>query len=190
MPATTRLISRLTQFASEGATVVVSVISEESDHIAAAVDVSSRECVEKLLTIQVINSCADTQTNSVCVAEGCETNPSIFPPISQATFLLTQAVGKALVASGAPKCSVITVGKVGNIEQANYSASKAVVEGTPWLWFITTPMTDKVPEKLTSMVPLERMGEPAGRNTIYTTLYAIDHITNAELGGKFTGDGE
>lgn len=62
--------------------MVVADISEESanqtlgslnhdhkgqNHMASAVDVSSRESVEKLLTIQVINSCAGTQTNSVCV---------------------------------------------------------------------------------------------------------------------------
>uniref|UniRef100_A0A4W5RXQ4 Hydroxysteroid (17-beta) dehydrogenase 8 n=1 Tax=Hucho hucho TaxID=62062 RepID=A0A4W5RXQ4_9TELE len=154
MRATTRLISRLTvitggseigqaicqQFASEGATVVVADISEESDHIAAAVDVSSRESVENDTLLQ----CRYFQPPSVCVNAAGVTQDEFllkmeedFDKVIQATFLLTQAVGKALVASGAPKRCIITVGsnvgKVGNIEQANYSASKAVVEGTPWL---------------------------------------------------------
>uniref|UniRef100_A0A6Q2XVQ2 (3R)-3-hydroxyacyl-CoA dehydrogenase n=1 Tax=Esox lucius TaxID=8010 RepID=A0A6Q2XVQ2_ESOLU len=225
MAATTRLISRLTvvtgggsgigravcqRFASEGATVVVADISEESanqtlssltidhkgqNHMAAAVDVSSRESVEKLLTnIQ----CRYYQSPSVCVnAAGITQDEFLlkmddkdFDRVIQVnlkgTFLLTQAVGKALVACGAPKGSIITVGsivgKVGNIGQVNYSASKAGVEGLTRTaakelsrygirvncvlpGFITTPMTDKVPEKvitkITSLVPLGRMGEPA-----------------------------
>ncbi|XP_031727221.1 (3R)-3-hydroxyacyl-CoA dehydrogenase isoform X2 [Anarrhichthys ocellatus] len=49
------------------------------------------------------------------------------------SFLVLQAVAQALVACGAPKGSIVTVGsivgKVGNIGQANYAASKAGVEG-------------------------------------------------------------
>ncbi|NWS64651.1 DHB8 dehydrogenase, partial [Chunga burmeisteri] len=51
----------------------------------------------------------------------------------QGTFLVTQAVARALVATGAPGGSIIhvgsIVGKVGNLGQANYAASKAGVEG-------------------------------------------------------------
>uniref|UniRef100_A0A673LI19 Estradiol 17-beta-dehydrogenase 8-like n=1 Tax=Sinocyclocheilus rhinocerous TaxID=307959 RepID=A0A673LI19_9TELE len=106
--------------------------------------------------------------------------------VFQGTFLVTQAVSKALVSAGAVKGSIITVGsivgKVGNIGQVNYSASKAGVEGLTRTaakelskfgircncvlpGFITTPMTDKVPEKvidkLTAVIPMGRMGEPA-----------------------------
>ncbi|NXI63742.1 DHB8 dehydrogenase, partial [Anseranas semipalmata] len=49
------------------------------------------------------------------------------------TFLVTQAVARALVEAGAPGGSIIhvgsIVGKVGNLGQANYAASKAGVEG-------------------------------------------------------------
>ncbi|KAM6903148.1 estradiol 17-beta-dehydrogenase 8-like, partial [Lycodopsis pacificus] len=106
--------------------------------------------------------------------------------VSQGSFLVLQAVAQALVACGAPKGSIVTVGsivgKVGNIGQANYAASKAGVEGLTRTaakelsrfgircncvlpGFISTPMTAKVPEKvigkMKSLVPLGRMGEPA-----------------------------
>uniref|UniRef100_A0AAZ3QDL8 Hydroxysteroid (17-beta) dehydrogenase 8 n=1 Tax=Oncorhynchus tshawytscha TaxID=74940 RepID=A0AAZ3QDL8_ONCTS len=213
MPTTTRLISRLTditaicqQFTSEGATVVVADIREESalgilnhghkgqDHITAAVDVS----IKGDNTIEKLEICRYFQPPSVCVNAAGVTQDDFslkmededFGKVTQATFLLTKAVGKALVASGAPKRSIIAVGSIvgkSDILTNGPPASKAVVEGLTRTaanyrfnclpGFITTPMTDK----LTSMVPLGRMGEPAGRNTVYTTLYAIDHTTNAEL---------
>ncbi|XP_074786668.1 (3R)-3-hydroxyacyl-CoA dehydrogenase isoform X2 [Athene noctua] len=85
------------------------------------------------------------------------------------TFLVTQAVARALVAAGAPGGSIIhvgsIVGKVGNLGQANYTAAKAGVEGLTRSCakelarfgircnvvlpgFIVTPMTDKVPPKV------------------------------------------
>ncbi|NXL10314.1 DHB8 dehydrogenase, partial [Mesembrinibis cayennensis] len=49
------------------------------------------------------------------------------------TFLVTQAVARALVATGAPGGSIIHVGSIvgkgGNLGQANYAAAKAGVEG-------------------------------------------------------------
>ena len=73
------------------------------------------------------------------------------------------------------------VGKYGNVGQANYSASKAGVEGFTRTaakelgrykircnsilpGFIVTPMTDKVPQKyldlMLKMIPLGRFGDP------------------------------
>ncbi|XP_015686078.1 estradiol 17-beta-dehydrogenase 8-like, partial [Protobothrops mucrosquamatus] len=100
-------------------------------------------------------------------------------------FLVTQAVARALVESGASEGSIIhlgsVVGKVGNLGQANYAASKAGVEAlaktaakelarygircnTVLPGFIRTPMTDKVPpkvlDKFAAMVPMGRLGEP------------------------------
>uniref|UniRef100_A0A8C8ITR8 Hydroxysteroid (17-beta) dehydrogenase 8 n=1 Tax=Oncorhynchus tshawytscha TaxID=74940 RepID=A0A8C8ITR8_ONCTS len=206
MPTTTRLISRLTditaicqQFTSEGATVVVADIREESalgilnhghkgqDHITAAVDVSIKgECREKL------EICRYFQPPSVCVNAAGVTQDDFslkmededFGKVTQATFLLTKAVGKALVASGAPKRSIIAVGSI-------VGKSDILTNGPPVTGhyrfnclpgFITTPMTDK----LTSMVPLGRMGEPAGRNTVYTTLYDSGYITgnSVEVAGN------
>ncbi|KAG7457597.1 hypothetical protein MATL_G00228920 [Megalops atlanticus] len=256
MAASCRLISRLAvvtgggsgigravcqRFAAEGASVVVADISEGSanqtleslprdhrgqEHMAVAVDVSSRESVEKLVTsIQR----RYFQPPSVCVSAAGITQDEFLLKMEEAdfdrviqvnlkgTFLLTQAVSKALVASGSPKGSIITVGsivgKVGNLGQINYSASKAGVEGLTRTaakelsrfgircncvlpGFITTPMTEKVPEKviskITSMVPMGRMGEPAEVADVCAFLASDDsrYITGVSVevtGGLFIG---
>uniref|UniRef100_A0A8C2GJ61 Hydroxysteroid (17-beta) dehydrogenase 8 n=1 Tax=Cyprinus carpio TaxID=7962 RepID=A0A8C2GJ61_CYPCA len=170
------------RFASEGASVVVADRNEASanqtlellsrdhrgqGHMALEVDVSSKDSVEKLVTsIQH----RYFQPPSVCV-NACAGLCLIFcaAGVIQGTFLVTQTVSKALVSAGAVKGSIITVGsivgKVGNMGQVNYSASKAGVEGLTRTaakelskfgircncvlpGFITTPMTDKVPEKV------------------------------------------
>ncbi|XP_039901129.1 estradiol 17-beta-dehydrogenase 8-like [Simochromis diagramma] len=221
MAAATRLISRLTlvtgggsgigravcqRLASEGASVVVADISEESAnetlgglqsdlrgqvHTAAVVDVSSKESIKKLVTsVQTryfqppsvcVNAAGITQDDFLLNMEE-EQFDKVIQINLKGSFLITQAVAQALVACGAPKGSIITVGsivgKVGNVGQANYAASKAGVEGLTRtaakelsrFWdrcncvlpgFITTPMTDKVPEKviskIESLVPLGRM---------------------------------
>ncbi|KAJ8335307.1 hypothetical protein SKAU_G00409460 [Synaphobranchus kaupii] len=229
------------RFAAEGASVVVADVNEDSanqtleslpqehkgqDHSAVGVEVSSRESVEKLLTtIQ----CRYFQPPSVCVSAAGITQDEFMLKMAEAdfdrviqvnlkgTFLLTQAVSRALVASGAPKGSIITVGsivgKVGNIGQVNYSASKAGVEGLTRAaakelsrfgircncvlpGFITTPMTDKVPEKvinkMTSMIPLGRMGQPAEVADACAFLASDDsrYITGVSIevtGGLFIG---
>ncbi|XP_024920745.1 (3R)-3-hydroxyacyl-CoA dehydrogenase isoform X4 [Cynoglossus semilaevis] len=217
MAAPTRLMSRLTlvtgggsgigravcqRFASEGASVVVADINEESanetlgslqrdlrgqGHMTAVVDVTSKESVTKLIT-------------------------SI-----QGSFLVTQAVAQALVSCGSNKGSIITVGsivgKVGNLGQVNYASSKAGVQGLSRTaakelsrfgircncvlpGFITTPMTDKVPEKvltkMQSLVPMGRMGRPAEVADVCAFLASDDsgYVTGASIevtGGLFMG---
>ncbi|KAK7502657.1 hypothetical protein BaRGS_00006232, partial [Batillaria attramentaria] len=101
------------------------------------------------------------------------------------TFLVNQAVGKAIAEAKLPSASIVNissiVGKTGNIGQANYAASKSGVIGLTKTaakefarfntrvnvilpGFIETPMTKTVPEKLIGMVvyvtPLQRMGKP------------------------------
>ncbi|XP_077340814.1 (3R)-3-hydroxyacyl-CoA dehydrogenase [Lithobates pipiens] len=101
------------------------------------------------------------------------------------TFLITQAVARAILATGQNGGSIINigsiVGKVGNLGQANYAASKAGVEGltrtaakelakfdircnTVLPGFIATPMTDKVPQKVldkfAGLIPMGRLGQP------------------------------
>ncbi|KAM3858534.1 (3R)-3-hydroxyacyl-CoA dehydrogenase [Diretmus argenteus] len=256
MAATARLISRLTlvtgggsgigravcqRFASEGASVVVADVSEESanetlgsltrdrrgqDHIAAVVDVASKESVEKLITsIQIhyfqppsvcVNAAGITQDDFLLKMEE-EHFDKVIRVNLKGSFLITQAVAKALVACGAPKGSIVTVGsivgKVGNIGQANYASSKAGVEGLTRTaakelsrfgircncvlpGFISTPMTDKVPEKvinkMTSLVPLGRMGEPAEVADVCAFLASDDsrYITGTSIevtGGLFIG---
>uniref|UniRef100_A0A8C8DK98 (3R)-3-hydroxyacyl-CoA dehydrogenase n=1 Tax=Oryzias sinensis TaxID=183150 RepID=A0A8C8DK98_9TELE len=256
MAASTRLISRLTlvtgggsgigravcqRLASEGASVVVADINQESAdetfsslpdnlrgqvHMATVVDVSLKDSVKKLVTnIQT----RYFQPPSVCVnAAGITLDEFLlnmeeeqFDRVIQVnlkgSFLVTQAVAQALVACGASKGSIITVGsivgKVGNLGQANYAASKAGVEGLTRTaakelsrfgircncvlpGFITTPMTDKVPEKviskITTLVPLGRMGEPAEVADACAFLASDDsrYITGTSIevtGGLFMG---
>lgn len=101
------------------------------------------------------------------------------------TFLVTQAVSDAIKASGAPAGSIVNVssiiGKVGNLGQANYSASKAGViafsktaakelarsnirVNSVLPGFIDTPMAQAVPEKALNAqiasIPLGRLGKP------------------------------
>ncbi|XP_068189512.1 LOW QUALITY PROTEIN: (3R)-3-hydroxyacyl-CoA dehydrogenase [Antennarius striatus] len=254
--AATRLLSRLTlvtgggsgigravcqRFAAEGASVVVADISEESakdtleslpsdlsgqGHMAAVVDVSSKDSVKTLVTsIQThyfhppsvcVNAAGITQDDFLLNMEEDQFDKVIQVNL-KGSFLVTQAVAQALVACGAPKGSIITVGsivgKVGNIGQSNYSASKAGVEGLTRTsakelsrfgircncvlpGFISTPMTDKVPEKvidkMKSLVPLGRMGQPAEVADVCAFLASDDsrYITGASIevtGGLFIG---
>ncbi|XP_078146584.1 (3R)-3-hydroxyacyl-CoA dehydrogenase [Centroberyx gerrardi] len=256
MAAATRLISRLTlvtgggsgigravcqRFASEGASVVVADISEESanetlgslsrdlrgqDHMVAVVDVSSKQSVEKLVTsIQgrffqppsvCVHAAGITQDDFLLKMEE-EQFDRVIQVNLKGSFLVTQAVAQALVACGAPKGSIVTVGsivgKVGNIGQANYASSKAGVEGLTRTaakelsrfgircncvlpGFISTPMTEKVPEKvinkMTSLVPLGRMGEPAEVADVCAFLASDEsrYITGTSIevtGGLFIG---
>ncbi|KAM9326639.1 (3R)-3-hydroxyacyl-CoA dehydrogenase [Gastrophryne carolinensis] len=130
-------------------------------------------------------------------------------------FLITQAVARAIVTSGQNGGSIINigsiVGKVGNLGQANYSASKAGVEGltrtaakelakfgircnTVLPGFIATPMTDKVPQKVldkfAGMVPLGRLGLPEDIADVCAFLASEDskYITGTSIevtGGLF-----
>lgn len=101
------------------------------------------------------------------------------------TFFVTKVTSQAMIASGAGAGSIINIssiiGKMGNLGQANYSASKggvisfsktaakelardrirvnAILPG-----FIDTPMSaavpDKVKDKLIPQIPLGKFGEP------------------------------
>uniref|UniRef100_A0A8C7PG14 THIF-type NAD/FAD binding fold domain-containing protein n=1 Tax=Oncorhynchus mykiss TaxID=8022 RepID=A0A8C7PG14_ONCMY len=163
MPATTRLISRLTvitaicqQLTSEGATVVVADIREESANQP---------------------WCRYFQPPSVCVNAAGVTQDDFSLKMEDEDF--DKSSKGMTLCSYSPKRSIIAVGSiVGKSDILTIGPSVIRHYRCNCLpGFITTPMTDK----LTSMVPLGRMGEPAGRNTVYTTLYAIDHTTNAEL---------
>lgn len=122
-------------------------------------------------------------------------------------FLVTQAAAQALVSSGCHG-SIINissiVGKVGNVGQTNYSASKAGVIGLTQTvarelgrhgircnsvlpGFITTPMTQKVPQKVldkvTGMIPMGHLGNPEDVADVVAFLASDDsgYITGASV---------
>lgn len=129
-------------------------------------------------------------------------------------FLVTQAAAQALVASGRHG-SIINIssiiGKVGNLGQTNYAASKAGVIGLTQTvakelgrhgircnsvlpGFIATPMTQKVPQKVidkvTGMIPMGHMGSPEDVANAVAFLASEDsgYITGASVevtGGLF-----
>lgn len=129
-------------------------------------------------------------------------------------FLVTQAAAQALVASGRHG-SIINIssiiGKVGNLGQTNYAASKAGVIGLTQTvakelgrhgircnsvlpGFIATPMTQKVPQKVidkvTGMIPMGHMGSPKDVANVVAFLASEDsgYITGASVevtGGLF-----
>ncbi|XP_044529967.1 (3R)-3-hydroxyacyl-CoA dehydrogenase [Gracilinanus agilis] len=130
------------------------------------------------------------------------------------TFLVTQAAARALVSNGCGG-SIINissiVGKVGNLGQVNYAASKAGVDGMTRSvarelgrhgircnsilpGFIKTPMTEKVPQKvldqITPLIPMGHMGAPEDVADVVAFLASDGsrYITGATLevtGGLF-----
>lgn len=108
-----------------------------------------------------------------------------------------QAFGKAMTeykVGGSIINLASIVGKTGNIGQANYSASKSGVEAMTRVaskefgkfnirvnavlpGFITSPMTDKVPQKvkdiMTGQCALKRFGDAEGKNGIDCPLDSI-----------------
>ncbi|XP_061521546.1 estradiol 17-beta-dehydrogenase 8 isoform X1 [Phycodurus eques] len=229
------------RLASEGASVAVADLDEASAnetlrslpgdlrgqaHMAAAADVASKESVKNLLTsIQAryfqppsvcVNAAGITLDNFLLDMEEDDFDRVVQVNL-KGSFLVIQAVAQALVACGASKGSIVTVGsivgKVGNLGQVNYAASKAGVEGLTRTaakelsrfgircncvlpGFISTPMTDKVPErvigKMKSLIPLGRMGEAAEVADVCAFLASDDarYVTGASLevtGGLFMG---
>lgn len=104
----------------------------------------------------------------------------------QGSFLVMQAFARAMTeykVGGSIINLASIVGKTGNMGQANYSASKSAVEAMTRVsskefgkfnirvnavlpGFITSPMTDKVPQKvkdiMTGQCALKRFGNPEG----------------------------
>ncbi|XP_023395951.2 (3R)-3-hydroxyacyl-CoA dehydrogenase isoform X1 [Loxodonta africana] len=129
-------------------------------------------------------------------------------------FLVTQAAAQALVSSGCHG-SIINIssiiGKVGNVGQTNYAASKAGVIGLTQTiarelgrhgircnsvlpGFIATPMTQKMPQKVLDkvigMIPMGHMGDPEDVADVVAFLASEDsgYITGASVevtGGLF-----
>ncbi|XP_032196585.1 estradiol 17-beta-dehydrogenase 8 isoform X3 [Mustela erminea] len=146
-------------------------------HAAFQADVSEAGSVRRLLEqVQacfsrppsVVVSCAGITRDEVLLRMSEDDWDKVIAVNLKGIFLVTQAAAQALVSSGCHG-SIINissiVGKVGNMGQTNYAASKAGVIGLTQTaarelgrhgircnsvlpGFITTPMTQKVPQKV------------------------------------------
>ncbi|XP_037699406.1 estradiol 17-beta-dehydrogenase 8 isoform X2 [Choloepus didactylus] len=164
-------------------------------HTAFQADVSEAGAVRRLLEqVQacfsrppsVVVSCAGITCDGFLLHMSEDDWDKVIAVNLKSIFLVTQAAAQALVSSSCPG-SIINissiVGKVGNMGQTNYAASKAGVIGltqtaarelgrygircnTVLPGFIATPMTQKVPQKVidkfTELIPMGHLGNPDG----------------------------
>ncbi|KAL0106699.1 hypothetical protein PUN28_015325 [Cardiocondyla obscurior] len=193
-------------FAREGAKVVATDLNiktamettatlEGKGHVALNVEVSDRKSVEaafeqvlkqfsKPPTI-IVNSAGITRDNFLVKLSDSNFGDVIDVNL-KGTFLVMQTAVKAMIAANATENSSIInissiIGKLGNIGQSNYSASKAGViamtrsacmefgqfgirVNVVLPGFIDTPITTTVPDKVKELfiknVPLRRIGKP------------------------------
>ncbi|XP_062828918.1 (3R)-3-hydroxyacyl-CoA dehydrogenase isoform X2 [Anolis carolinensis] len=224
------------RLAREGASVAVADLHEAGaqgtlrglpagDHQAWTLDVGSAGSVAALMAhIQthfsrppnVCVNCAGITMDEFLLRQKEEAFDAVLRVNLKGTFLVTQAVARALVESGGSGGGSIInmgsiVGKVGNLGQVNYAASKAGVEAlsktaakelarygircnTVLPGFIRSPMTDTVPQKVldkfAAMVPLGRLGDPEDVADVCAFLASEEsrYITGASIevtGGLF-----
>lgn len=193
------------------------------NHVALQADVSEARAARRLLEqVQasfsrppsVVVSCAGITRDEFLLHMSENDWDRVIDVNLKGIFLVTQAAAQALVSSGCHG-SIINIssiiGKVGNIGQTNYAASKAGVIGLTQTaarelgrhgircnsvlpGFIATPMTEKVPQKVkdkvTGMIPMGHWGNPEDVADVVAFLASEDsgYITGASLevtGGLF-----
>ncbi|XP_055939940.1 estradiol 17-beta-dehydrogenase 8-like [Argiope bruennichi] len=190
-------------FAKEGATVIAADLNETSvketiqdisgKHFAHTVDVSKNESVLGLISRikeecpipNILVNCAGITRDAFMLKMSEEMFDDVIRVNLKGTFLMTQAVSRLMIESKVEAGSIVNIssvsGKIGNIGQCNYSASKAGVESftktvakelakynircnAVMPGFIDTPMANKVPEKILEQVikeiPMQRLGKP------------------------------
>lgn len=192
-------------FAREGAKVVIADIDEKAakntlesiadgKHKAFEVNVTQQESVQNLFaTIRqefssipnIVVNCAGITRDGFMVDMTEQMFDDVIKVNLKGTYLVTQAASKLMIQEKAENCSIVNissvVGKVGNIGQCNYAASKAGVEALTKTaakelarygircnavmpGFIETPMVSSVPDKvidgILKQTPLRRMGKP------------------------------
>lgn len=192
-------------------------------HAAFAVDVASQDSVDAMVArVQdhfgtppsICVTCASVTRDEFLLRLPHNHFDEVLSVNLKGTFLVTQAVARAMVAVGAARGSIVhvgsIVGKVGNVGQANYAASKSGVEGlmrscakelgrfgircnAVLPGFIRTPMTARVPSKVigkfAALVPMGRLGQPEEVADVCAFLASEDsaYITGAsvEVTGSF-----
>ncbi|XP_072015902.1 estradiol 17-beta-dehydrogenase 8-like [Amphiura filiformis] len=180
--------------AEETAQSLAQITNDTGSHSSYAVDISNHGAVVDLVKNigEVYKAVPDVLVNSAGITNDdfmLKMEESKFDNVIavnlKGTFLMTQAVSQAMTQAQTQNGAIVNiasiVGKVGNLGQCNYSASKAGVEGFTRTvakelakfgircnvvlpGFIATPMTaavpDKVIEKFQGIIPLGRLGEP------------------------------
>ncbi|CAL1277215.1 unnamed protein product [Larinioides sclopetarius] len=162
-------------------------------HFAHAVDVTKNDSVLGLVSRikqecpipDVLVNCAGITRDAFMLKMSEEMFDDVIRVNLKGTFLMTQAISRLMIESKVETGSIVNIssvsGKIGNIGQCNYSASKAGVESftktvakelakynircnAVMPGFIDTPMANKVPEKILEQVrkeiPMQRLGKP------------------------------
>jgi NAD(P)-dependent dehydrogenase (short-subunit alcohol dehydrogenase family) len=190
-------------FASEGAKIVVADLNSEhaervankikesgGDALAVKVDIANKDDVDKMVEdakakfnkIDILVNNAGINKDAFAAKMKEEQWDAVITVNLKGTFLCCQAVQGVMAEGGGGKIiNTSSIGALGNMGQANYSASKAGVIGltkTLALEFARskinvncvapgatkTPMTEGIPpeivEKLVKKIPLRRFAEP------------------------------
>lgn len=192
-------------FAKEGARVIVADIDEKAalntveklsgeKHQAEKVNVAQSDSVQNLFSkIQskfsciptVIVNCAGITRDAFLIDMTEQMFDEVIKINLKGTFLVTQTASKLMIQEKITNGSIVNissvVGKVGNMGQCNYAASKAGVVALTksaakelakygircnavMPGFIDTPMVSTVPEKvmdnILKQIPLRRKGKP------------------------------
>ncbi|GIY01798.1 estradiol 17-beta-dehydrogenase 8 [Caerostris darwini] len=190
-------------FANEGATVIAADLNESAaketiqdisgQHFAQSVDVSQSESVLGLVSKikqdcpipDILVNCAGITRDSFMLKMSETMFDDVIKVNLKGTYLMTQAISKLMIESKVKVGSIVNIssvsGKIGNVGQCNYAASKAGVESftktvakelaqfnircnAVMPGFIDTPMANKVPEKILDHIkkeiPMKRLGKP------------------------------
>ncbi|CAH3190417.1 unnamed protein product, partial [Porites lobata] len=209
----------VTDLNSQGTQETLDSLSQHASlkHKNYSLDVSSGEEIHKVLEYIIsgykrppciLVNCAGITSDEFLLKMDEEKFDKVIKVNLKGTFLMTQAVAKVMVDQGVKNGSIVNlasiVGKVGNLGQVNYAASKAGVEGLTRSCakelakfgvrcnavlpgFIETPMTEAVPEKviekLKKQIPMFRLGQPSDVADVVTFLASdrSSYITGASI---------
>ncbi|KAI4458791.1 short-chain dehydrogenases/reductases family member [Holotrichia oblita] len=180
----------------KGAQETIENISKlhENNHFSLEISVSDKKSVQNVLQqiIQqykkppsIVINCAGITRDNFLLKLSEEDFNEVIDVNLKGTFLVVQTFAKALVDNGINSGSFVNmasiIGKIGNMGQTNYAASKAGVElftksaakefgkfgircNSVLPGFILTPMTETIPEKvkmkLLSTIASNRYGKP------------------------------
>ncbi|MEE6518856.1 hypothetical protein FKM82_030145 [Ascaphus truei] len=174
------------------------------EHEAFAADVSQLQSVEALmeqvqsrfsLSPRIAVNSAGITRDEFLLRLSEESFDSVLSVNLKGPFLITQAVARAVVASGQNGGSIINIGSiVGKLPTCFLSHRFGIRCNTVVPGFISTPMTQRVPQKVldkfAGMIPLGRLGDPEDVADVCAFLASDDskYITGASIevtGGLF-----